>query len=133
MEHHLAHVHRIENYERAAHDKTFWLSFKNNLYIIVSMTVSRSSGCCSSFCYDYVANKIGKTAASIFRAGYYLQILPVAIAGVVWRWILQPRWGVLNWLLGLVRIEPQNWLGDADIAIYSVMGSWSGSRSAIRW
>jgi raffinose/stachyose/melibiose transport system permease protein len=115
----------IENYERAAHDKTFWLSFKNNLYIIVSMTVIPTivGLLLASFLYDYVANKIGKTAANIFRAGYYLpQILPVAIAGVVWRWILQPRWGVLNWLLGLVGIEPQNWLGDADIAIYSVMG-----------
>ena len=29
---------------------------------------------------------------------------------------------MLNWLLGLVGIEPQNWLGDADIAIHSVMG-----------
>ena len=115
----------IENYERAAQDKTFWLSFKNNLYIIVSMTVIPTivGLLLASFLYDYVANKIGKTAANIFRAGYYLpQILPVAIAGVVWRWILQPRWGVLNWLLGLVGIEPQNWLGDADIAIYSVMG-----------
>lgn len=115
----------IENYERAAHDKTFWLSFKNNLYIIVSMTVIPTivGLLLASFLYDYVANKIGKTAANIFRTGYYLpQILPVAIAGVVWRWILQPRWGVLNWLLGLVGIEPQNWLGDADIAIYSVMG-----------
>ena len=28
----------IANYERAAHDRTFWLSFENNLYIIVAMT-----------------------------------------------------------------------------------------------
>ena len=73
----------IENYERAAHDKTFWLSFKNNLYIIVSMTVIPTIAglLLASFLYDYVANKIGKTAANIFRAGYYLpQILPVAIA-----------------------------------------------------
>lgn len=115
----------VENYERAAHDKTFWLAFENNLYIIVSMTVIPTivGLLLAAFLYDFVANKIGKAAATIFRAGYYLpQILPVAIAGVVWRWILQPRWGVLNWLLGLAGIEPQNWLGDADIAIYSVMG-----------
>ena len=115
----------IANYERAAHDRTFWLSFENNLYIIVAMTVIPTlvGLFLAAFLYDYVANKIGKTAASIFRAGYYLpQILPVAIAGVVWRWILQPRWGVLNWLLGLLGLPPQNWLGDADLAIYSVMG-----------
>lgn len=115
----------LANYEKAAHDKTFWMSFQNNLYIIVAMTIIPTlvGLFLAAFLYDYVANKIGATAANIFRAGYYLpQILPVAIAGVVWRWILQPRWGVLNWLLGLVGMEPRNWLGDADIAIYSVMG-----------
>lgn len=115
----------LANYEKAAHDKTFWLSFENNLYVIVAMTIIPTivGLFLAAFLYDYVANKIGHKVANVFRAGYYLpQILPVAIAGVVWRWILQPRWGVLNWLLGLVGMEPRNWLGDADIAIYSVMG-----------
>jgi len=115
----------LDNYEKAAHDKTFWMSFQNNLYIIVAMTIIPTiiGLFLAAFLYDFVANKIGNRVASVFRAGYYLpQILPVAIAGVVWRWILQPRWGVLNWLLDQVGMEPRNWLGDADIAIYSVMG-----------
>jgi raffinose/stachyose/melibiose transport system permease protein len=113
------------NYEKAMHDSTFWASFQNNLYIIVSMTVIPTivGLLLAAFLYDYIATKIGKSVASIFRAGFYLpQILPVAIAGVVWRWILQPRWGVLNWLLTTVGLSPRNWLGDASIAIYSVMG-----------
>ena len=66
---------------------------------------------------------MGKGVASFFRATYYLpQILPVAIAGVVWRWILQPKWGVLNWILAGVGLEGRNWLGSADTAMYSVMG-----------
>jgi raffinose/stachyose/melibiose transport system permease protein len=115
----------LDNYEKAAHDKTFWMSFQNNLYVIVAMTIipTITGLFLAAFLYDFVANKIGNRVASVFRAGYYLpQILPVAIAGVVWRWILQPRWGVLNWLLDQVGMEPRNWLGDADIAIYSVMG-----------
>ncbi len=115
----------LDNYQKAAHDKTFWMSFQNNLYIIVAMTIIPTiiGLFLAAFLYDFVANKIGNRVASVFRAGYYLpQILPVAIAGVVWRWILQPRWGVLNWLLDQVGMEPRNWLGDADIAIYSVMG-----------
>jgi len=115
----------LDNYQKAAHDKTFWMSFQNNLYIIVAMTIIPTiiGLFLAAFLYDFVANKIGNRVASVFRAGYYLpQILPVAIAGVVWRWILQPRWGVLNWLLDQVGMEPRNWLGDADIVIYSVMG-----------
>jgi len=115
----------LGNYEKATNDATFWASFKNNLYIIVAMTVIPTiiGLLLASFLFDYVSSKLGKGTASFFRAGYYLpQILPVAIAGVVWRWILQPNWGVLNWMLNAVGLESRNWLGDASIAIYSVMG-----------
>jgi raffinose/stachyose/melibiose transport system permease protein len=54
----------------------------------------------SAILFDYITSKFGKGMANFFRAGFYLpQILPVVIAGVVWRWILQPDWGALNWLL----------------------------------
>jgi len=115
----------LGNYEKATNDATFWASFKNNLYIIVAMTVIPTivGLLLASFLFDYVSSKLGKGTAIFFRAGYYLpQILPVAIAGVVWRWILQPNWGVLNWMLNAVGLESRNWLGDASIAIYSVMG-----------
>lgn len=115
----------LGNYDKALNDATFWASFKNNLYIIVAMTVIPTivGLLLAAFLFDYVSNKLGKGVASFFRAGYYLpQILPVVIAGVVWRWIMQPNWGVLNWLLNAVGLESQNWLGDASIAIYSVMG-----------
>ena len=115
----------LDNYEKAAHDKTFLdvvpeQPVHHRRHDVIPTIIGLFL---AAFLYDYVANKIGNRAASIFRAGYYLpQILPVAIAGVVWRWILQPRWGVLNWLLAQVGMEPRNWLGDADLAIYSVMG-----------
>ncbi len=114
----------LGNYEKALNDATFWASFKNNLYIIVAMVIIPTivGLLLAAFLYDYVSSKLGKGLASFFRAGYYLpQILPVAIAGVVWRWIMQPNWGVLNWMLNAVGLESQNWLGDADLAIYSVM------------
>ncbi|HML20668.1 MAG TPA: sugar ABC transporter permease [Aggregatilinea sp.] len=115
----------LDNYDKAMHDETFWASFKNNLYVIVAMTIIPTIAglLLSAFLYDYVANKLGKGVASFFRATYYLpQILPVAIAGVVWRWILQPKWGVLNWILTGIGLEGRNWLGSADTAMYSVMG-----------
>jgi len=114
----------LGNYEKLMGDSTFWASFKNNLYIIVAMVIIPViiGLLLAAFLYDYVSSKLGKGTASFFRAGYYLpQILPVAIAGVVWRWIMQPNWGVLNWMLNSVGLESQNWLGDADLAIYSVM------------
>jgi raffinose/stachyose/melibiose transport system permease protein len=115
----------LANYEKIANDATFWASFEHNLYMIVAMTVIPTIAglFLAAFLYDFIAERFGKGVTSFFRAGFYLpQILPVAIAGVVWRWILQPKWGVFNWLLEAIGLQGHNWLGSADTALVSVMG-----------
>ncbi|MBN1427927.1 MAG: sugar ABC transporter permease [Anaerolineae bacterium] len=117
----------LANYQKILHDMYFWASFRNNLYMILAMVVIPTliGLLLAAFLFDYIANKFGKITSSFFRAGFYLpQILPVAIAGVVWRWILQPQWGVLNWLLTTIGLESltRNWLGTAATALPSVMG-----------
>lgn len=114
------------NYTRLLADATFWASFRNNLAMIVAMTIIPTilGLLLAAALFDYINRVFGQRTASFFRAGFYLpQILPVAIAGVVWGWILQPGDGALNWALraaglgGLAR----NWLGDAATALPSVM------------
>jgi raffinose/stachyose/melibiose transport system permease protein len=117
----------LANYQKAMGDATFWASFRNNLAMIVAMTIIPTiiGLLLSAILFDFVANKFGKGVSNFFRAGFYLpQILPVVIAGVVWRWILQPDWGALNWLLEAVGLGflAHNWLGGADTALLSVMG-----------
>lgn len=114
------------NYEKAFSDATFWASFRNNLAMIVSMTIIPTivGLFLATFLFDFVASRYGSGVASFFRSGFYLpQVLPVAIAGVVWRWILQPNWGALNYLLTSIGLESwtRNWLGSVDTAMPSVM------------
>jgi raffinose/stachyose/melibiose transport system permease protein len=116
----------LDNYVRAFRDQVFWASFGNNIQMIFSVTVIPTIAglLLSVFMFEYGIKHFGKTAMSFFRMGYYLpQILPVAIAGVVWRWILNPNYGVLNWLLNTLGLEmfSRNWLGDPATALPSVM------------
>ena len=74
--------------------------------------------------FDYINDKFGTRWSSFFRAGFYLpQIVPVVVAAIVWKWIFQPDWGALNWMLTSVGLEnwTQNWLGDAKLALPSIM------------
>jgi raffinose/stachyose/melibiose transport system permease protein len=114
------------NYQKAMGDSTFWASFKNNLSLIVAITIIPTliGLFLAAFLFDYIVDKFGKGISNFFRAGFYLpQIIPVVVAGIVWRWILQPDWGVLNWLLGAVGLDmlTRNWLGDASTALLSIM------------
>ncbi|HEU4324915.1 MAG TPA: sugar ABC transporter permease [Roseiflexaceae bacterium] len=118
----------LENYALLLRDATFWASFRNNLAMIVAMTVIPTiiGLLLAAVLFDYVARvfRRGQRISSLFRAGFYLpQILPVAIAGVVWGWVLHPRTGALNWLLEAVGLGglAHNWLGEASTALPTVM------------
>ena len=50
--------------------------------------------------FDYIGRRSAPKVAAVLRATYYLpQILPVAVAGVVWNWILNAQDGALNVIL----------------------------------
>lgn len=116
----------LANYAKAVTDATFWASFRNNISLIVAMTVipTLMGLFLAAFLFDWFAPRVGNGSATFFRAGYYIpQVIPVVVAAVVWRWMYQPNWGVINYLLGLVGLEQfqQNWLGDKNTAMPAVM------------
>jgi raffinose/stachyose/melibiose transport system permease protein len=60
----------------------------------------------------------------MFRSGLYLpQVIPVAVTGIIWAWILHPSYGALNSILETLNLGAlaQNWLGDPTYALPSVM------------
>ena len=66
---------------------------------------------------------------SVYRTLYFIPVvtMPVAI-GLVWRWLYNSDYGIINYLLGLLGIQGANWLSDPDLALYAivVVGVWSG-------
>ncbi|UYN85000.1 MAG: sugar ABC transporter permease [Microcella sp.] len=116
----------LENYIRLLDDDVFWMSFRNILAMIFSMAVVPTviGLVLAAVLFDYVGRHVGQRSASAFRAIFYLpQVLPIAIAGIVWGWILHPTTGALNTALRGVGLDDlaRNWLGDSSIALISVM------------
>lgn len=116
----------VEQYQKLFSDGTFWLSFRNNLALIVAMAVIPTflGLLLATALFDVVAKRFGQRPTSAMRASFYLpQVLPAVVAGVVWGWILHPEYGSANALLRAVGLESwtQNWLGDEKTALLSVM------------
>jgi raffinose/stachyose/melibiose transport system permease protein len=116
----------LANYQKALADATFWTSFKNNLALIVAMTIIPTivGLFLAAFLFDYISRKFGAGVTSFFRAGLYVpQVIPIVVAAIAWRWILQPDWGAVNSLLRGVGLDSlaHNWLGDAATAMPSIM------------
>jgi raffinose/stachyose/melibiose transport system permease protein len=116
----------LDNYTRAIGDLKFWAAFRNNLLMIIAVTIIPTivGLLMSTFLFDYFAKKFGPKFSNFWKAVLYIpQILPAAIAGVIWRWILNANYGSLNATLtgiGLGSLA-HNWLGDPDTALPAVM------------
>ncbi|MFB9234118.1 carbohydrate ABC transporter permease [Plantactinospora siamensis] len=116
----------LANYRRLFADATFWASFGHILGLIVAMAVLPTllGLVLAAVLFDYLAPVFGNRWASALRSGLYLpQVLPVAVTGIVWGWILHPSYGALNRILdsaGLGSLA-RNWLGDPAYALPSVM------------
>ena len=60
--------------------------------------------------------------ASVFRTIFILPLMvsPVVV-GLIWRYLFDARIGWINYYLGYLGIEPQVWLGDADLAFFAIV------------
>lgn len=116
----------MRNWERLSHDATFWVSFRNSIWMIVAMVVIPIllGLVLASLIFDVVQKKFGTRAASTMRAIYYFpQLLPISVAAMVMGWIFRPENGALNALLeafGLGALQ-HNWLGMPDTALVFLM------------
>ena len=48
-------------------------------------------------------------------------LIPPVVAGLMWKTMMQPQSGIMNWLLANVGILPQTWLSHVDTALISVI------------
>jgi raffinose/stachyose/melibiose transport system permease protein len=115
----------LENYVTLFTDDTFWRSFQNSIAMIAAITVIPTiiGILLAALLFDYLGRRYGDKSISVLRATYYLpQILPIAVAGFIWSTILNTQQGSLNLILKGIGVQsPPDWLGDPNVAIYSVM------------
>jgi multiple sugar transport system permease protein len=64
----------------------------------------------------------------VYRTLFFLPYvtMPVAVA-MVWRWLYNGDYGLINYVLSLVGVDGPNWIADPDTALYAlvVIGIWS--------
>jgi multiple sugar transport system permease protein len=63
-----------------------------------------------------------------YRTIYFIPMVaaPAAIT-MIWKWLYNNQYGLINYVLSKVGINPVNWIDDPNIALYSIIiiGIWS--------
>ncbi|MFD0675789.1 MULTISPECIES: carbohydrate ABC transporter permease [unclassified Paenibacillus] len=62
------------------------------------------------------------TGRAFFRAVFYLpSIIPVLATSIIWLWLYNPDFGIINHLLSFVGIEKQMWVNSPDTSVLSMV------------
>ena len=116
----------LENYRRMVADETFWSAVRNTCYFVALVVPTVWAG---SLLIATIVFPLGRWARSFFRFAFYV---PVVAGGVclamVWMWIFNDQYGLLNYVGGELAGIRLDWLGRTDTALPSlavVVITWS--------
>jgi len=108
----------LENYIELFTDESFLRALgRTILYVVVVLAVQLPLAILAAILL--ARSSVGSWMAR--RVLVLPLLIPPIVAGLMWKTMLQPSAGVINYLLGLVGIPPQPWLTDISTSLGSVI------------
>lgn len=115
----------LTNFSRLTGDVLFWRSLKNSAYFTLgNIPFSIGIGLLLAITVNSAIRM-----RHMFRVVFYLPMVTSSIAlSMVWLWLLDPHFGLINALLRVIGIPPQQWLQSTSQAMPSIvlMSVWGG-------
>ncbi|MBP3967132.1 sugar ABC transporter permease [Paenibacillus sp. DLE-14] len=119
-----------ENYNTLLHDKKFWISLRVTvIYVVTAVPL----GIVFGFSIALLLNQKIK-GLSIWRTIYYFPAILSGVAvSLMWMWVLNPDFGVINLLLSYVGIQGPGWIASPTWALPSlvIMSIWGAGGGMI--
>ncbi|WP_317326721.1 sugar ABC transporter permease [Turicibacter sanguinis] len=114
----------FENYKRLFSDPAVWQATGNTLkYVLMVIPFI----IIFSLLVAVLLNQKIK-GKSIYRVIYFLPMVaaPAAVA-MVWKWLFNSEFGLINYLLSLIGIQGPQWVSDPNFALIAIaiVGIWS--------
>ncbi|MEV3982761.1 sugar ABC transporter permease [Nonomuraea sp. NPDC049758] len=111
------------HYEAVLRDPGFLDSLRvTGVYLVIALPLQMVLG----FAIAFLLN-VAWRGRGVLRALFLIpMVVAPVVAGGVWRMLLDPLWGVVNYALGLVGVGPVEWIGDPTLAMVSliVIDTW---------
>jgi multiple sugar transport system permease protein len=107
-----------DNYEAVMEDARFWRSLRvTAVYLAFALPIQMLLGFGIAYCINAEWRGRGVVRALLLIP---MVVAPV-VAGGIWRMLLDPLWGLTNYVIGLFGFEPLNWLGDPTLAMVTLV------------
>lgn len=117
----------LENYARLGSDQVFWAALGHNaIWVVLTLAFPLLAGLLLA---AILADR-GATTVRWLGAMYFIpRTIPLVVAGIIWGWIYNPIFGLLNFLLQAIGLGDLAgaWLAQENSALLSlnVVGAWT--------
>jgi multiple sugar transport system permease protein len=109
----------FDNYVAMARDPIFWKALGNTVAYSVVVVVG---GLVVSLVMATLIYPLAKRAKTLFKMAFYLPaVASIVVVALVWRWMYEPAFGLINYFAGLVGLGPFGFLTDSGQALPSIM------------
>jgi multiple sugar transport system permease protein len=108
----------LENYQALLSDAVFLESIGNTAILVgLGVTIQVVLGTILALFFDLHLRGMGLVRGVLILP----MLLTPIVVGLMWRAMLNPEWGVVNWALGELGLPQPFWLGDPSIAIFTLV------------
>lgn len=98
----------ISNYKEMFADPNFWKSIGNTVFMMIGIPI----GLIIALGLALAMNR-KVVGAKTFRVIYYIPVISsIAAVSILWRWVYNGDYGLLNQILSIVGVKGPNWLNN---------------------
>ena len=109
----------LGNYQQVLGDGEFWRAMRNTAFFV---GVGGPLSVLTSLVAALLVNAKLARAKSLFRTIYFMPVVTTMVAvAIVWRYLLHPRYGLINAGLGQIGLPAVDWLGDPHWAMPAII------------
>jgi multiple sugar transport system permease protein len=111
----------LENYRKLAVDPLFRMALVNTtIFAVVTVPVTLLLAFGVAVLLD---RPMRGRLENLYKFLFFLPVIPTMVpVSVIWKWIYDPSYGILNYALGFLGVPPQGWLISSKWAIWAIIG-----------
>ena len=108
----------LANYRELFGDSRFWQAM---WHTILFTLISTPPLVLLPLFFAIVVNRISRFQW-FFRLAFFLPyILPSAVIALIWTWLYEPGYGLINGFFNLIGVTDPGWLSSTSVALYSIV------------
>lgn len=108
----------LKNFSRIMADKTFHIAlFNTTVFAIIVVLISVALALLLA-----LALKKKTRLGGLYEFAYFLPVvIPMVPVSIIWKWMYDSTYGIINFLLKAIGFSPVGWLTEPKIALYSII------------